>query len=187
MPRRGRYDCLSTYVYVSSLFIGRKDANKVSTCSPSSTESVLLHASTPGLTSTLKTLSTFAGQTYHIMIKQHIMTCFQLLALACFTTYAVGFLSPVHVSRPSSAYPALCAGAKRGHISIANTLRRKSRCGGVSMAVDPKELRLRAAQLGSRLKVKNRSAPRSCYFKPLHTDWRQQPVSDVKRICQRGC
>lgn len=89
------------------------------------------------------------------------LTCLPLLALVFVAHSAVGFLSPlIHVApRSISGLPVLATGCptargSRCHARSETSFRRRSRNAGLFMEVEPHVLRLQAAELGSRLKVK---------------------------------
>lgn len=89
-------------------------------------------------------------------------TMFTLLALAFMANSAVGFLAPsVHVARSAHAswdqvrHFDCTSRTSRCHVrSIKGDLHGRSHKGGLTMEIDPHVLRLQAAELGSKLKVR---------------------------------
>lgn len=94
------------------------------------------------------------------------MPVFSLLALAFLANSAVGFLAPsVHVARPAHTswnqvqHSHCTPWTSQCHArSSKSNLRRGAQSGGLTMEVDPHVLRLQAAELGSRLKVRRSAA-----------------------------
>lgn len=89
-------------------------------------------------------------------------TMFTFLALAFVANPAVGFLAPsvhvarfAHASRDQVRHFDCTSRTSRYHVrSIKSDLHGRSQNGGLTMEIDPHVLRLQAAELGSKLKVR---------------------------------